>query len=66
MKDAGYENCKTFLKFKIRWKIKKLHYKYSRVKRALGAYMNTPLPHMETNANIPEYVNMCSLKMIRQ
>ena len=29
MKDVGYENCKTFSKFKIRWEIKKLHNKYS-------------------------------------
>ena len=29
MKGVEYENCKTFLKFKIRWEIKKLHNKYS-------------------------------------
>ena len=25
MKGVEYENCKTFLKFKIHWEIKKLH-----------------------------------------
>ena len=32
MKGVEYENCKTFLKFKIRWKIKKLHTKYCYLK----------------------------------
>jgi hypothetical protein len=33
MEGVGYENCKTFFKFKIRWVIKKFHNKYCYLKK---------------------------------
>ena len=33
MESVGNENCKTFLKIKIGWEIKKLHNKYCYLKK---------------------------------